>query len=114
MTKLLKKSVRKPESERTTKEKLLRNAIFLALIAFVLLLTYKLMDAEMSLTEAEMQSIPSNIAPYAVSGEAGFVDQEMPVMSGEMMTTSGNMMAEEETEMLSGEGETELAETMNE
>jgi hypothetical protein len=55
MKKLLKNPVRKQETSRSTTEKVVRDVIFVALIAFASIMTYKVFDAEMTLTEEKMQ-----------------------------------------------------------
>ncbi len=87
MTKLLKKSVRKAETDRSTTEKVVRNIIFVALIAFASIMTYKVIDAETALTEAEMQAIPTNTAPYSSAAEKDVTPTvDMPTTTGETTT----------------------------
>ena len=85
MKKLLKNPVRKAEKDRTTAEKVVRNVIFVALVAFASIMVYKVIDAEMSLTEESMLDItPATAnAPRDVDESTAPVEETVDEVSGE-------------------------------
>jgi hypothetical protein len=54
-------SLHKPESQRTKKEKKVRNCVFFCLVAYVALLTGLLLNAEINEANAESDLVMSSI-----------------------------------------------------